>query len=426
MLKAGVAIKDISPKKGVEMSGYPHCPRPNEGIHDPLYATALYLDDGENQLVWVTFDLLYFGKPFTKEMRRRFPGLQIMFTTSHTHSGPWSSTPWASEYEDGSDNDPEYIAFLLDTVEKLIKEAMESPFDASLGTEVGHCGAEQGVGGNRRHPDGPADPSVNVLAVKDEKQRVRCVLLNYALHPTYLHAESLLVTADYPGYIRGYLKYAAPDAIFMFAQGTSGNQSSRYFRTGQNYDEACRVGTTLGVEVFHCLERMKYSSDVKIKYATREVEMPLRTFPPLDVAEKNMEEARKAFYETDDSNYIRKRNAELTMFGAENEYSYAKYENEHGTLDMSELPCEVGVVLIGDTLIFASQGEIFVEYGLELKKESPYEKTFVFEVTNGSLSGYIYTPDAVEEGGYEVGTSMFTPDGGKVIMKNLLELMREL
>lgn len=426
MLKAGVSITDISPKEGIEMAGYPHCPRPNEGIHDPLYATALYLDDGEKKIVWVTFDLLYFGKIYTNKVREKFPGLQIMFTTTHTHSGPWSSTPWASEYEDGSDNDPEYIEFLLNAVEKLIKEAIENTFDAKLGTEVGKCGAEQGVGGNRRHPEGPADPSVNVLAVKDMEDKVRCVLLNYALHPTYLHAESMLVTADYPGYIRKYLHYAAPDAIFMFAQGTSGNQSSRYFRTGQNYDEANRVGTTLGVEVFHCLERMEYSSDVKINFATRQVEMPLRSFPPLDVAIENMENARRIFREMDDSNYIRKRNAELTMFGAENEYSYAKYVDEHGTLDMSELPCEIGIVTIGDTMIFTTQGEIFVEYGLRLKAASPYKKSFVFEVTNGSLSGYIYTPESIEEGGYEVGTSMFTPDGGEVLMKNMLELMNEL
>ena len=426
MLKAGVSIIDISPREGIEMSGYPHCPRPNIGVHDPLYAAALYLDDGEKQIVWVTLDLLYFGKPFTKQIRSRFPGLQIMLTTSHTHSGPWSSTPWASEYEDGSDNDPEYCAFLLDCIEKIIKEAMANTFDAKLGTEIGCCGREQGVGGNRRHPEDVQDPTVNVLAVKDMADKVRAVLLGYALHPTYLHAESLVVTADYPGYIRNYLKWTTPDAVFMFAQGTSGNQSSRYFRTGQTFEEACRVGTTIGVEVYHCLERMEYSSDIKINYVTRNIELPIRSFPTLEVAEKNMEEARRVFRETDDSDYIRKRNAELTMFGAENEYAYAKYEKIHGTLETEEMPCEVGVVTIGDTMIFALQGEIFVEFGLQLKEASTSKKAFVFECTNGALSGYICTPESLAEGGYEVGTSLYTPEAGAVVIKNMLELMNEL
>ena len=45
MLKAGIALVDISPDKGVQMAGYPHCPRPNIGIHDPLYCGALHLDN---------------------------------------------------------------------------------------------------------------------------------------------------------------------------------------------------------------------------------------------------------------------------------------------------------------------------------------------------------------------------------------------
>ena len=77
---------------------------------------------------------------------------------------------------------------------------------------------------------------------------------------------------------------------------------------------------------------------------------------------------------------------------------------------------------LGDTLICGTQGEIFVEYGLELKKASPAEKTFVFEVTNGSLSGYIFTPDAVDDGGYEVGTSIFTKDAGKTIVEAIKSL----
>ena len=427
MLKAGVAITDITPWEGVEMAGYPHCPRPNVGAHDPLYASALYLDNGDKKIVWVTLDILYFGKVFTRQIREKFPEYKLMLTTSHTHSGPWAATPEAYEIEEGVANNPEYIEFLMNKLEELIKEAVSNPFNAELGTYIGHCGAEQGVGGNRRHPEDIADPTVNVLAVRDAAQKVRCVFLSYALHPTYLHAESLLVTADYPGYIRKYLHYAAPDAIFMFGQGTSGNQSSRYFRTGQNFDEANRVGTTLGVEVFRCLEKMEYSSDISIKYAFAETELPMREYPPVEESKAAMEEARRIFREMDDSDYIKKRNAELTMFGTESNYANSKYISEHGSLINDELPCELGVVEIGDTVIFALQGEIFVEYGIALKKAANErgKKGFVVEVTNGSLPGYIYTPESLAEGGYEVGNSAFGPESGEIITSKLIALMDE-
>ena len=414
MLKAGIAIKDISPKKGVEMAGYPHCPRPNIGVHDPLYCVALHLDNGKESITMLTFDLLYFGKKYCKAIREKMGG-NIMFTTTHTHSGPWSSTPLASELAEGLDNDPDYIAFLLPAVEECIKEARENTFDAKFATGVGHCGKEQGVGGNRRVKNGVQDDSVNVICVKDMDDKVRGILLNYALHPTFLHTESLWVTADYPAYIRRYLNFAFPDAIFMFAQGTSGNQSSRYHRVGQDFEEAARVGTTLGVEIYHTINNMEFTDDIDILFKNAEVELPIRTYPPLEKAEADMIAARRRFAEMPDDDYIAKRNAELDMFGRENEFYYSELYAKQGKISDEELPCEVMTLKLGDTLICGMQGEIFVEFGLELKAASPAEKTFVFEVTNGALPGYIFTPEAYDEGGYEVGTSIFTREAGAMI-----------
>lgn len=428
MLRAGVSIADISPEKGVEMTGYPHCPRPNEGVHDPLYAACLYLENGGRKLAWVTLDLLYIGKDYTKQVKEAFPDFKIMLTTTHTHSGPCSSVPVAVEADEGCYVREDYAAFLVDTIKAVIREASENTFDAELGTAIGHVGAEQGVGGNRRDPKGPQDPTVNVLAVRDTEGKVRSILLSYALHPTYLHAESLVVTADYPAYIRRYLSYAAPDAVFMFAQGTSGNQSSRYFRTEQSFEEAARVGTTLGVEVFHLLEKMEYSADVDLKWAMREIDLPVREFPSVEEAEAECVRTRREFHlrQNDGSDYITCRNAELAVFGAENSYAYAKQIRELGSIDKTEFPCELNVIEIGDTMIFTTQGEIFVEYGLALKAASTAKKAFVFEVTNGTLPGYIYTPDAVADGGYEVGNSVFTPETGDLVVATLKEMMGEV
>ena len=87
-----------------------------------------------------------------------------------------------------------------------------------------------------------------------------------------------------------------------------------------------------------------------------------------------------------------------------------------------ENPAEITVFRIGDNVIVGCQGEIFVEYGIELKKASPLEKTFVFEVTNGALPGYIFTNEAFDEGGYEVGTSVFTREAGEVLTEAIKSL----
>ena len=38
MIKAAMKRADITPPQGLELAGYPHYPRYNEGHHDPLYA----------------------------------------------------------------------------------------------------------------------------------------------------------------------------------------------------------------------------------------------------------------------------------------------------------------------------------------------------------------------------------------------------
>ena len=123
-----------------------------------------------------------------------------------------------------------------------------------------------------------------------------------------------------------------------------------------------------------------------------------------------------------DDDYIAKRNCELAMFGKENEFYYAEIAAEGGAITDAELPCEVCLVTLDDTNICTTQGEIFVEFGLELKAASPAKKTFVFEVTNGSLPGYMFTPDAVNDGGYEVGTSVFTGEAGGAVVDAVKKL----
>jgi hypothetical protein len=418
---AGVSIIDISPEKGVGLAGYPHCPRPNEGVHDPLYASCLYLNDDKQDVVLVTLDLLYFGKKYVRRLRERF-GKNIMFTCSHTHCGPCAShiPNSVANTEDECQLDESYVEGLINKLEQVIGEAIANPFDAELGTYVGYCGAEQGVGGNRRTEGGLADPTVNVLAVKDKNGDVRACLVNYTLHPTYLHAENLLATADYPGYIRRYFSFAQPKAVIMFAQGTSGDQSSRYHRVGQDFEEAARAGTTLGVEANHCIEKMSFSGDISIRVESREIELPLRVYPSVETAEENVRAAKAKFEALRAGDYIPMRNAELALFGAENTLNFAKLMGAGFVSE--ELPCEVQIITIGDTAIVGVQGEVFVEYGLAIKELSPHDKTFVFTVTNGALPGYVYTPEAAKIGGYEIGTSMLSENAGSDIVKTVKEM----
>ena len=57
------------PGTGIELAGYPHHPRYNKGIHDPLFAGCLYLDDGETKLAIVSMDLIMYSKKAVRSVR---------------------------------------------------------------------------------------------------------------------------------------------------------------------------------------------------------------------------------------------------------------------------------------------------------------------------------------------------------------------
>src|SRR5689334_13015284 len=58
--RAGIARIDITPPVGHAMGGYSDRKGPATGTHDPLYATVLVLESGDNSVALVTCDLRSF------------------------------------------------------------------------------------------------------------------------------------------------------------------------------------------------------------------------------------------------------------------------------------------------------------------------------------------------------------------------------
>ena len=170
---------------------------------------------------------------------------------------------------------------------------------------------------------------------------------------------------------------------------------------------------------------MEFTDKLDIGFKHTFIDLPRRTFASSAEAKPGMEKARERFASLHDADYITMRNAELDMFGAEDLY-YLALEIEDGKAESvyaDLLPCEIELITLNDTARVGTQGELFVEYGLAIKARSKYKKTFVFNLTNGELPGYVYTPDAIGDGGYEVGNSIFAPEAGAEIVKAAEKLL---
>jgi len=435
-LTAGVSIIDISPDKELELAGYPHYPRYNTGIYDPLYASCIYLDDGETKLAIIAMDLLFYSKKYVTSVRDKIsskteiPACSIMICCSHTHSGPWASGRLDLEaLEKGLKPDAAYVKQLEDKLVSLAVEACSNTFSAKVGVEKGYCGKEQGVGGNRRVSDGPSDPEVWTVGVQDMNGNWKAALVKYALHPTVIHAESTVVTADYPGYVRKYLSKNKPGMVLLFAQGTSGDQSTRYFRNGQTFEEAERIGTAIAMEADRVLDSMNLSSDVGLSVQSLKADIELRAFPGRKTLEDKVKAAKNKLDEliSQGASYIEVQNANLVLLGAEDLLGYVAMMEQGRKIDLleNEVPPEVQVIGIEDARIVGLPGEIFVEFGLNVKLKSPFEKTLVIELANGCLPGYVYTREALAEGGYETDTSLLSDRMGNILVQAAVDLLKK-
>lgn len=434
-ITAGSSITDISPEKGVELAGYPHCPRHNTGINDPLYASCLYLENRGTGILIISLDILFISKKYVCRIRKNIsaatgiPEKNISICCTHTHSGPWASGRLDFEaLENELEPDHDYIENMIRKVSEAGIKAYKERFTASAGTGKGLCGKERGVGGNRRDPDGPADPEVRVMGVKDESGRVRVCIVNYALHPTFLHAENTLVSADYPGYIREFLKEKFPDAVMLFLQGFAGDQSSRYFRKGQSFGEAQRVGHEIGKKAAEIINTIEYKNTAAIRTLSEEVEIKLRKFPCEDEASESFNNARREYTRLKEANapYIELQNANVKMLGAEDLLGYIIMLRKGKRIDLyeDEKPAEILTVTIDGISMVFMPGEIFVEYGLQIKNAFPEREMFMASVSNGCLPGYVYTREALEEGGYEADTSMLSADMGELMTNKSIKMLR--
>lgn len=436
-LIAGVSIVDVTPPVGLQLCGYPYYARHNTGVHDSLYASCIVLDNGGCKLAMVAADLVGFTKKTVRNIRERvsnatsIPLRNISLCASHTHSGPWMfDSINYDELKDGWQPDKAYVREVEDKLTALILEACSNTFEARIAVEVGYCGKEQGIGGNRRNPDGPVDPDVCVVGVQDLKGNWKACLVKYALHPTVLHDDNTLVSADYPCYIREYLKKTKPGMLMLFAQGTSGNQSTRYFRNGQTFEEADRIGTAIGREVDRVLNSMVLSTDAKLAVRYEEKDIEVRKFPTREEAERLVYEAEEKLRELKRNNapYTEYQTADLWVLGCRNILGYAKMKEESFRMSLieDEIPEEVQVIRICDAAMVCLQGETFVEFGLEIKSRSPVKKTFVVTVANGIMAGYTCTTEAYGKGGYETGASLFTESKGSLMVETALKLLNDI
>lgn len=434
-LLAGAAVADLTPSGSVFLYGYPHVPRNSTGVHDPLECAALYLRRGAEHALFLANDVICVPRAIAAEVRRRVqaetgvPEGAILISATHTHSGP-VITNYVSNSADPilPKADPKYLQHIIGQMVKAACAAIQGAEPAEVGLAVARA---EGVGTNRHDPAGPADPEVPVLVARSlaSKRPLGCMVV-YGMHPTVLHEDSKLISADFPGFTRRHLRQAAlpPGCPVIYHNGASGNQSPRHVTKANTFAEAERLGVKLAEAIAAALPRAQFLPAPAIRHRQRALPLIPRTFPSVAEASEGLTSTRARFdrLKAEGAPRTAVRTAECDVFGAEETLVLARAAAD-GRLAAaigSSSPAEIQLIEIGPWRFVGWPGEFFVEYALELKARLP--GTFVITLANGELQGYVVTADADARRAYEASNAIFSHENGPRMVAATVELAREL
>jgi neutral ceramidase len=432
---AGAAFRDITPRNSQFLYGYPHVERMSTGVHDPLLASALYLNDGESEVLFIAVDLLFVTKQLVATARERInkavgiPRNSILISATHTHSAPITMC-MLSNAEDKSvpEPDPRYVAHVLQGITEAAVSAVDSAQPAQLGWEIKQV---DGLGTNRHDPSGPSFQDVPVLVVRAESnQELIGVMCVCSMHPTVLHEDSKQVSGDFPGCAREYLREQVgdPELCIVYHMGAAGNQSPRHVVQSNTFAEAERLGKILGDELLSAIEGAECMSNWQIGCESTEISLPVRQFPTVADAELGLQNAVERLAELADSGADRAsvRTAECDLFGAQETLTLSR-ECERGHFASTVracMPAEIQVIHVGPWVFVGWPGEVFTEYALELREQ--FSNVFMITIANGELQGYLVTGQAVENRTYEASNAVFqSPEAPKLLLAATQKILEE-
>jgi len=433
VLSAGFSKVSISPPLGAPLAGFAARQGVCEGIHDELYARALVIESNGKTVAFVSLDVLALSSEFVDQVRTKIQqntGIEknaIMIASTHTHAGPVTIKTF---FNPEGTLDSAYMNSLAKAIEDSVAQAFAKRFPARVGVGSGYV---SGIGVNRRTPDKkPIDEEIGILKIEDERGKTRAVLLNYACHPTVLGSNNLLATGDFPYFAVERIEQSLEaEGFAMFVNGTQGNISMGHsselsaigiITPGRTFENAAKLGNLLADAALEALPDIETKENSEIRIISSQVNFPLKDLPEI---EKTVQTLRQA--EEDLARISENGASTEELMQAKSRLLYASITNfyAHETAPLGGyLPIELQAARIGEAMFLAVPAEVFVEIGLELKRQVTH-KTYIVGIANGYI-GYFPTRAAYPAGGYEVVSSKISPESESIFYRQVLKLEEQL
>jgi len=276
-------------------------------IHDPLYAKALVMDDGETRIALIAMDVVALAMigevsdDFIPTLRGRIeqelgiPGGHVLVNASHTHPPGRLLCDHADQVERTVD---------------AVRQAQRNLTPVTVGAGVGYedrfiinrtLRLRNGKGWTIRHanpcpPDeeveslGPVDPDIGIIRLDRLDGRPLAVVYNFACHPL-LGVPGGAITANFPGFASEVIEESLGEgAMALFLQGAGGDVTELLYKEVTRPRDARPVGRMLGLSTLKALRDIQ-TGEARLSVARVIVDLPRRTDIPERLKELEDEQA---------------------------------------------------------------------------------------------------------------------------------------
>lgn len=402
-LEAGVARVNLTPPLEMKtaLGGYgARMSKPALGVHDTVWVKALVLARGERKFALVTADLLAFPPQFKAAVIERLSAEgwsagQIMLLPSHTHT----SLDMMALHPGNKFGLPQIGLFhkeLFDhTAEKLataVRQAGQKLTPVVAGSTTVSVPDRNR---NRRKGLTSHDTDLTVTRVDTHEGRPMAVLVNWTAHPTFMAAEDMLFSGDWPGHLQRTLEaLIGSGVVAMYYNGAEGDQSpTPPAEAGSRWERAERYGREMGIQAWRAWETIRPHQPKELAWHTETIMLPKIAWHP-DF---------------------------MSTGGAE----YGLNETMIGGLLGALQPTQTRSTAfrLGDLLILGVPGEMSAGLGMELKRKAR-ESTGAKHIAIGGLAdewvSYILPAEEWRKGGYEASVSFYGETLGRTMVDGVL------
>ena len=369
IFKAGAAMRNITPKSLIPISGGMGTPEMPTGKQGELTVRAFVLEKGATKIAIISVDNIGWPAYLGDRSRKLIKGIapeNILIGATHAHS-----CPDAYGFTDEKGNtgaDLKYLDWCVTQIADAVNEAISKLEPATLKTAVGQA---KGKIAYNYYAEKLYDPRMGVIQAiatsgKNAGKPV-ATLVNYATHPEILGTDRKLISPDLCGPLYDRIESKVGGmAIFMnSAQGGMVSADTRLEngKEANDWNECIRIGNLMADEALRIVGPAPVQENPEIYCASKIIRFPI-----------DSEKMRYVF-----------KHSPLAAEAAKNS-------------DFSSVTTRLNLLNIGKAQVVTIPGEALPNIGFYVKRKMKSDQPFLFGLTNDAF-GYMLTKE--DFGGFE-------------------------